>query len=387
MSATEGRDEAARTGPSIIQVTLWDSPYLGNFMVSQLALADAVRERFGLGTHFVLAAGAEGQQWLAELERIGATWSLLPRDRSAWRGHLDEQIPERSAALIHTNFTAADLQAAAAASAAEIPCVWQFRTGFTGYPVAQRIKDLYKLRFVARRRVARIVTVSPWLGQLTRRRGAAPDRVEVVPNPILADRFAQLPDREAARARFGLKPGAEVVLALGWWPKTKGVDVLLDAAVSIAPQRPDLQVLIVGEDEMRSFLARRSSQPPEWLRLSNFVRDPAWLYAAADVFVSASRHEGMGNAVGEALASGLPVVMSDIGGHARWSEAAGTFLFDSEDAPALATRLDQLLSAGQERRLQAGEENRRWAVANAGADAWIAGICAVYEPLLIGHRP
>ena len=157
---------------SIVAVTLWDSPYLGNFMASQLALARAVRERFGLGTHLVLASHADGQPWLADLRAAGTSWSVLSPDRSKCRAHLDEVIRERSAALIHAHFTAADLPSAAAAAAAGIPCVWHVRTGFNGYPLPQRLKDLYKMRIVARRRVARIITVSPWLAELARRRGA-----------------------------------------------------------------------------------------------------------------------------------------------------------------------------------------------------------------------
>jgi glycosyltransferase involved in cell wall biosynthesis len=371
---------------SIVQVTLWDSPYLGNFMASQLLLARDVRARLDLRTHFVLSAGAAGQPWLDDLAAADTSWSLLPADRSRCRAHLDEVIRERSAALAHAHFTAADLQSAAACAAAGIPCVWHVRTGFNGYPLAQRVKDLYKMRIVARRRVARIIAVSPWLGELARRRGAPGERIVVVPNAILVERFRSLPGRAAARERFGLDDDALVVLGLGWWPEVKGVDVFLDAVAQLAAERSDVQALLVGEQEMRAFLARRMPQQPPWLRTSGFVSDPAWLFAAADVFVSASRHEGMSGAVGEAIASGLAVVVSEIGGHARWSAAPAAVTFPSEDAAALRTRLSELLDAGGEQRRQAGEQNRRWAERNSGVDAWIAGIRAVYEELL-GNGP
>lgn len=381
VSATGGGNEGAATR-SIIQVTLWDSPYLGNFMTSQLALARAVRACLGLGTHFVLGQGAAGQPWLTDLDDAGVSWSLLSPGRSACRAHLDAVIRQHSAALIHTHFTAADLQAAAAAAAAGIPCVWHIRTGFTGYPLAQRLKDLYKMRVVAHRRVDRLIAVSPWLGELARRRGAPPDRIEVVPNAILVERFAQLPDRAAARERFGLDASAEVVLGLGWWPDVKGVDILLDALAPLAAERPDLQALLVGEEQMRSFLAQRLASEPPWLRRSGFVEDPAWLYAAADIFVSASRHEGQSGAVGEALASRLPVVMSQIGGHRAWSDAPGVLTFPSGDAAALSARLRELLDRSPQQRLESGAANRRWAEQRAGVERWTAGICRVYEQLL-----
>ncbi len=74
---------------SIVQVTLWDSPYLGNFMASELMLAGDVRARFGLSTHFVLGADAAGQPWLSDLEAAGASWSVLSPDPADCRRHLD----------------------------------------------------------------------------------------------------------------------------------------------------------------------------------------------------------------------------------------------------------------------------------------------------------
>jgi glycosyltransferase involved in cell wall biosynthesis len=375
----QGASPAAR---SVIQVTLWNSPYLGNFMSSELALAEAVRAQLGLGTHFVLAHGAEGQPWLAQLDAAGATWSILPKERGAWRAHLDRVAAEHHAAIVHSHFTYADLQAAGTATAAGVPCVWHVRTGFTGYPLRQRVKDLLKLRVVARRRVDRIVTVSQWLSDLAARRGAPRGRIETVPNAIVSERFADPPDRAAARERFGLDADAEVVLCLGWWPGIKGVDVFLDALQAIADRHPRLNALLVGEQEMGSFLAERMPERPAWLRTSGFVDDSAWLFAAADVFVSPSRAEGQSSAVGEALACGLPVVMSDIPGTALWGGAPAVQRFPSENAPALAAELERLLGEPRRERVAAGARNREWLQRNYSLDAWSERMCAIYRSLL-----
>jgi glycosyltransferase involved in cell wall biosynthesis len=367
---------------SIVQITLWDSPYLGNVMMGQLALAAAIRAELGLGTHFVLAAGAADQPWLADLDAAGTTWSLLEGGRGGWRTQLDRVIESHAATLVHAHFTAADLPAAAAAGRAGIPCIWHVRTGFNGYPPRQRAKDLLKMRIVARRRVARFVAVSPWLAELTRRRGAPAERIDVVPDAIVVERFAQLPDRAAARARFGLDPDADVVLGLGWWPEVKGVDVLLDALTDVAQRHPSMAAFLVGEERMREFLAERMPATPPWLHTSGFVSDSAWLFAAADVFVSASRHEGQSSAIGEALACGLPVVMSDIPGTAGWGAAPHVQTFPNGDAGALAARLEQVLADPPAARTAVGEANRRWATGHLGIDTWCAQLCALYRPLL-----
>jgi glycosyltransferase involved in cell wall biosynthesis len=367
---------------SVVQVTLWNSPYLGNFMSSELALAEEVRKQFGLGTHFVLATGAEGQPWLGELDLAGITWSILPPERRAWRAHLDSVIDEHGGALLHAHFTAADLQTASAAAAARVPCVWHIRTGFNGYPLRQRAKDILKMRIVARRRVARIIAVSPWLAGFARRRGAPGERIETVPNAIVIERFAQLPAPIAARERFGLDAGADVILCLGWWPEVKGVDVFIDALQLIAERHPTLNALLVGEEQMRSFVAERFPVQPSWLRLSGFVSDSAWLFAAANIFVSASRHEGQSSAIGEALACGLPVVMSDIPGTAGWGAAPNLLTFPSEDVGALAARLEQLLEDSRQARALAGRQNRDWMLTHFAIDSWCEQICAIYRTLL-----
>jgi glycosyltransferase involved in cell wall biosynthesis len=367
---------------SVVQVTLWNSPYLGNFMSSELALAAEVKKRFGLDTHFVLADGAEGQPWLAELDAAGTTWSVLAAERSTWRKHLDAVVREHAAVLVHSHFSYADLQAAGAARGVGAPCIWHVRTGFIGYPLRQRLKDVIKLRIIARRRVARIVAVSPWLAELSARRGAPRERIETVPDAIVAERFANLPDRAAARERFGLDADADVVLCLGWWPTIKGVDVFLDALESIAERRPSLNALLVGEEQMRSFLAASPQPSPPWLRLSGFISDPAWLFAAADIFVSASRAEGQSSATGEALACGLPVVMSDIPGTALWGDAPAVTTFPNENADALAGALEPLLSESPPERAAKGSQNREWLERTFALDVWCDRMCAIYETLL-----
>lgn len=132
---------------------------------------------------------------------------------------------------------------------------------------------------------------------------------------------------------------------------------------------------------MRSFLAERDDQP-DWLRLSGFVEDPAWLFAAADVFVSASRHEGQSSAIGEALACGLPVVMSDIPGTTPWGKAPHVLRFPSEDRQALAAILDELLASSAQTRAQAGSKNRSWSKLNSGVEAWSAQLCSIYKHAL-----
>lgn len=365
---------------SVIQVTVWDSPYLGNFMSSQLVLADVVAAELGLETHLVMAEGARDQPWLVELDRPHLSWSILPpHGRVGRRRHLERVAREHGAAIIHSHFTEADVEAFGAARRCGARCIWQMHTGFPTYSIRQRAKDVLKVRVLGRR-VDRVIAVSEWVATLARRRGFPVDGLVVLPNAIVLDRFASLPDRDAARARFALAPDADVVLALAWWPEAKGADVVLGALERLAARRDGVVGLVVGEERLEQFVLASVPDDVPWLRLTRFVDDAAWLYAAADVFVSASRHEGYSYAVGEALACGLPVVLSDIEGTRLFTDAPGTFTVPAGDAEALAGRLAKVLADPQRDIL--GAENRRWAQRHLGVERWCSRMLELYRELL-----
>ena len=366
---------SART---VVHVTMWDSPYLGNFMHSMLALAAEVRTRHGLDTHLVLAAGAVGQPWLAELEQEGLSWSIPGGGKRDLDEHLAQVVGERDVALVHSHFTAGDLQAVRAARAAGAPCVWHMHTGFEGYPVRQRAKDLVKMRGVARRGVARIVAVSPWLHELALRRGGPPGRIVTVPNAIVLERFDDLPPAAVARAQLGAPAEGPLLLALAWWPEAKGADVLLDALELLAAEGRPVQALLVGEERLRELVTARGLDDAPWLTLSGFIPDPGVLFAAADLFVSASRHEGQSYAIGEALACGLPVITTHIPGPTVYLPAPGVSAVPTEDPAALAAAITARLAQAPPPPGAA----RAWMEEHLGLRAWAQRMGDVYAELL-----
>ena len=378
--ATRALRGTPRGGRSVVQVTLWNSPYLGNFMSSQLLLAEAVRKELGLATHLVLAEGALGQPWLPELERPYLSWSILP-ERGHWPRihHLERVVRERRAAIVHSHFTYADLEALAAARRRGVKCVWQMHTGFEAYSLRQRLKDIVKVGLLGRP-VDRVVAVSDWVATLARRRGFRTDQVVLIPNAIVLDRFAALPDKTEARARLGLDGQSEVALALAWWPEAKGADIVLAALERLSVDRPALVGLLVGEERLERFVQETLPGGAPWLRLTRFVEDARSLYAASDVFVSASRHEGYSYAVGEALACGLPVILSDIDGTRFFAEAPGSFTFASGDPNALAAQLASVLA--DPRRSSLGEANREWTLQHLTIAPWCERMLALYRELL-----
>ena len=105
------------------------------------------------------------------------------------------------------------------------------------------------------------------------------------------------------------------------------------------------------------------------------------LYAAADVFVSASRSEGMPYAIAEALAAGLPVITSSIPGIEPYLDAPALETFVSGDASALAQALERMAAPGYDTAGR-GRENAAFASRALGLDGWVEAMLARYRDLL-----
>ncbi len=144
--------------------------------------------------------------------------------------------------------------------------------------------------------------------------GVDPTHIHLVPSGVEAERFAVTPGlRTTARARLALPDEAFVLAIVGALESRKGHAVLLDALAVLDAR---VVVLCAGEGGEREALAARTTA----LGLDGAVRwlgrvdDVGSILAAADTFVMPSRHEGLGVAALEAMAAGLPVIASRVGG-------------------------------------------------------------------------
>jgi len=194
-------------------------------------------------------------------------------------------------------------------------------------------------------RCARVLAVSPSVADGLAACGIPRSKIVVVPNGIDLGSFAAASqDRAAARQNFGLSENAFVVVTAARLSREKGIDTLLAAAT----QRGGMTFLIAGDGPEQAALAKCA---PANVRFLGRLDDIRPLLAAADVCVIPSRREGQGLTALEAMAAGVPLIASRVGGLADMlvdSETA--LLVPPSDPDALAAALSRLQS---DRRLRA----------------------------------
>jgi len=179
--------------------------------------------------------------------------------------------------------------------------------------------------------------------------GVPAARIGRIPNPV--DVSAWRPgDRVAARERLSLPASARVVVwhgRLHVWKK--GLDVLLDAWEQISERVEDARLILVGDGPDVAIVAERVRDARGVVLVDRLVHDVDELrdhLVAGDVYAFPSRHEGFAVAPIEAMAVGLPVVASDVGGIAEAlpdGEQSGGIVVTREDAAALGEALIRLL--------------------------------------------
>ena len=365
----------------MVEVCSYHGPYPGTFIPTLTAVGHSVRQRLELDYHCVFPAVTRDRAWVHTLREAGIEPTFLASStRAGALRTLAHLARSRNAALVRSHFSRWDLEAGAAARLARAASVWHIHSGrfarqATG---ATRARDLVKTR-VFGRLCDRVLTVSDELHCGAVARGFPEWKVETLPNGIDIDRFERLRPREEARAALGLESASTVVLGFAWSPHAKGTDVLVDGARALGDARA-LVLVLVGDPATLAPIV--GSTLPPWVRVVAPRDDVETLYAATDVFVSASREEGFPYAIGEAMASGLPAVSSDIPGPAAYFAAAGVETFPSEDAVRLEAALRELVRSEDRERL--GTANREFIRARLSLATHVDHVVAVFERLLSG---
>jgi glycosyltransferase involved in cell wall biosynthesis len=176
--------------------------------------------------------------------------------------------------------------------------------------------------------------------------------IEVIPNGVDTDEFAPPPSRR--------RDGAVRVICVARLIPRKGIADLLQAIADLRGSNRDVELDVVGDGPLLAELRVRAQA----LGIASAVR---WhghvehhllppLYTAADIFAQPSLHEGMSNTALEALAAGLPLVLSDTGGSAELVSDNG-LIVPPQNVSQLVAALARLID-DPDQRLAMGRRSR-----------------------------
>ena len=192
------------------------------------------------------------------------------------------------------------------------------------------------------RHAAHVVTTNQPFGAALAARGVSPDRITVIHNGV---RETPVTPAAAAAARrtLGLSDGERVVVSVGRLSHEKGQSHLIRAA---AAWRADARLVLIGDGPDRPRLEglARALGRADRVIFAGTMSHVAPFYAMADVFVLPSLSEGSPNALLEAMAAGLPVVATQVGGVPEIAADGKTALLGPpKDAAFIAGAVDRLL--------------------------------------------
>jgi sugar transferase (PEP-CTERM/EpsH1 system associated) len=205
-------------------------------------------------------------------------------------------------------------------------------------------------------------------------------KLALIPNGVDTERFRPGRDMEI-RAELGIGKEEFVVATVGRLDPVKNHEGLVRAVAMLQESNENVRLLIVGDGPNRQALERM-------IRTSGIRREPILLgfraglerlYRTFDAFVLNSHAEGMSNTLLEAMASGLPIVCTAVGGNPELiTDGKSGLLVESNHDAALANAISAYLKAPELRRVH-GDNARHHAVQNFSISGMIARYVSLYE--------
>ena len=186
------------------------------------------------------------------------------------------------------------------------------------------------------------------------RRGVTPERVvtgmQVVPE-------SQTPSVKVSKAEMGFE-GKKVVLSVSYLIARKGLDILIRAFRSVG--REDTVLVIAGAGDQEGYL-RRLARGASNIRFPGYVEGAlkAKYYSVADIFVLPTLHDPWGLVINEAMAYGLPVVVTDRAGCAPDLVGDNGIVVPAGDVDALRHALERLLDDDTLRRAMGNKSRQK----------------------------
>ena len=312
--------------------------------------------------------------------RLVGTYGLRPKGLRQVRSHLRQIKPD----VVHTHLGYSDVLGGFAARSLGIPCVSTLHGMEWEWASRGRSEDTrVRLSAFARRHcAAKVIAVSDAARRSYVEAGLdSAQRVVVIPSGI-ADR-PQPGAGRALRESLGLQAHHRVVMMVSVLRPEKGHDVGCAAIARVRERVPDVRLVIVGDGPARDEVAALASALEGHAVLAGHRDDIMACLDAADLLLHPSDSEAFPVTLLEAMAAGVPIVATAVGGMTEIvvNNETGILVPPSAGAPGFAAAVEGLLrDAGLRSRL-AGASRQRF-VENYPSERWAARTRLVYEDAL-----
>jgi glycosyltransferase involved in cell wall biosynthesis len=214
------------------------------------------------------------------------------------------------------------------------------------------------------------------------------DKVSIIHSGVDVHRFIEgAKQRTRKRKELGIPPDSLVVGYVGWLIPIKGVTSLVSAMARVVEQHPESMLVLVGKGDDKGEEEIKLKEQVESLGLAGKVLFLGWrpdvdeIMGCFDIFVLPSLNEGMGRVLVEAMATGLPIVASSVGGIPDLvKDGENGLLVPPADASALEKAFSDLLT-DKEKRNRMGEAGKKMCLPYS-AEAMVEQIDDLYKDLL-----
>lgn len=241
---------------------------------------------------------------------------------------------------------------------------------------------LTQLRFVSL--PDRVVTVSKGIARVLEAAGVPASKIRQVYSAVDAAAYDSPLDVQTARQRLDLPLDVPVLVVVAQLIERKGHRFLLQALRQILVKYPTTRVLFVGEGEATASLQAQVAELglEGTVRFLGYRNDIGDILRASDILVHPATMEGFANVAMQAMAAGIPVVSSDVGGMSESvrHEVCG-LLVPPRDPDALAASIVRLINDAA-LRSQFGARGKEIVTSTFTPAAMVEGNCKIYRELL-----
>lgn len=282
--------------------------------------------------------------------------------------------------LVHSHLYHANFYGRLAARKAGVPAVASIHNTYTKHKWHRQLVNWYLARHTAA-----LIAGSEEIKKDVVRYDHVPEAlVDVIPNSVDLTRSLSIVSREQARERLGVPEGSIVLGTVGRLEEQKGHRYLIEALAQLRQGGVDACLLLVGDGREAQSLKNLSASlglGPH-MQFLGTRSDLGDLFRAMDLFIMPSLWEGLSLAMLSAMAAGLPVVATAVGGVRQvLGEDEYGFTVPAADAGALASKIRVCLEEPTET-ARMGEKGKRLIFENFSDEAMVRRLEMAYARVL-----